>query len=169
MDFHFTIPEDTSPSNSRSGPKFGMLFKRLTPLFVLSAVLPLFLFFVSSPADLKFLTRADRAAELRVWLEPANIVAHPNDTIELKVFANFESDTKLLPGITLTATSVGIPVVGEITYLRPFNGKVELGTITATPSLIGMYEIIIPEESIQVTAFDDPLLIKTSTAKLFIQ
>ncbi len=170
MDFHFTIPNDTSHEGSENSTKrLGSMLKRLAPLFVLSAMLPLFIFFISSPADVKFLTKANNDSELRVWIEPAHVVTRPNTSIELRVYANFESDTKLLPGITFSAFSDTLDVEGDISYLRPFNGKVELGTISAISPSEGVFTITIPEDSIETTAFDAPLVIKTSPSTVYVK
>ena len=171
MDYHFTLPNesDESSHSSNSSLKLGKLVKRLTPLFLLAAILPLFLFFISSPADVKFLTRASRESELRIWFEPSQIVSRTNSPIELKVFANFESES-LMPGVELVAQSDDLQVQGEVTYLKPFNGQIEIGTVSVmTGSEIGIFEVQIPSELVSPTAFEGELDIITSSATIRVQ
>lgn len=167
MDYHFVLPNDEAPKPSQT-LGFGRLLKKLTPVFVLAAILPVFLIVALSPPDLKFLTRADSDAELRIWFEPAQIVTSPGKSTTLKVYAQFESDSHVLPGVSFRPISNGVQLQGEISYLKPFNGEIELGEIQVIATTSGSFEVMIPQDMVE-TAYTNPLVVVTSPARIHVR
>lgn len=167
MDYHFVLPKDEAPTSSQP-TGVGRLIKKLAPVFVLAAILPVFLVVALSPTDLKFLTRADSDAELRIWFEPSQIITSPGKTTSLKVYAQFESDSQVLPGVSFRPVSEGLHVQGEISYLKPFNGEIELGEIEVIAPTSGSFEVTIPQDTVE-TAYTNPLAIVTSSARIHVR
>lgn len=170
MDYHFIAPSDKKhkKSLSLSDKTMGFL-RRLLPVFLLAAILPAVLYFVSMPPDLRFSPRADSESELRIWLEPAQVISSPNRQVTLSVKALFESESLLIPSITVVAESDGLEVGNKLEYLRPFKGQVELGEMTITTSESGSFVVDIPTEKVEITAFTAPLTIITSPARIQVK
>ncbi len=171
MDVHFVLPKDSEKKEKTAidPVQINRFLKRLIPVFFLSAILPMFLFLVSFPSDLQFLTRAGKKPELRIWTEPSQILVDKNRELELNVYAQYESES-LLPGVSLIAKSDGLDVSGDITYLKPFRGQVKLGTlIVNSGSQSGKFVIAIPGDSVEIAALNSPLEIITGTTTIYVQ
>lgn len=171
MDTHFVRPKDEGVRRSSDFGNLSKILKSFLPIFVLSAMLPFLIGFVVSPPDIGFLTRADSSSELRVWLEPANVVMSRGSEASFTVVASFESDTMLIPEISLNI--VGGPSLSvnnpNLSYSIPFSGKVELGKVTVAALESGQATLTIPEDSIIITAFDSPLEITTGAANIVVR
>ncbi|OGM31997.1 hypothetical protein A2803_02815 [Candidatus Woesebacteria bacterium RIFCSPHIGHO2_01_FULL_44_21] len=170
MDYHFLRPKRVREQPVNSSYIFKLV-GRFLPVFLLAAILPFLIGFVVAPPDISFLTRADATSELRVWVEPANVVMSPGGTTEFTVLAQFEGEEKLIPEITLTLTaSSGLVLENKsVTYKVPFNGRVELGRVGVRAESAGEAMVDISRESIKITAFEWPLEVSTAPAKVIIR
>lgn len=170
MDYHFLKPR----SQARSSSEFGnvpSVVTKFVPLFLLAAILPFLIGFVVSPPKLGFMTKADSEGELRVWLEPANVVMSTGSEATLSVVAQYENDTKLIPEISMQVNSQGpVNVMGEsLSYSIPFSGRAELGKIKITAIGPGKAVVSIPPESILLTAFDGEVDINTGVTNVVVR
>ena len=77
--------------------------------------------------------------------------------------ANFESDTTLIPAITVQLTaSEGLIVDNPVVERKiPFKGKVALGTVQIGAQSPGEYKLEINKNNIEIRAFETDLQIIT--------
>lgn len=172
MDYHFLKPKfDRATQSSGDVKNISKIVKNFLPVFVLAAMLPFFIGFVVAPPDIDFFTRADSASSLRVWLEPSNIVMSSGSQTTLTVVASFESETKLIPEISFDVVGSESLAISnsKIVYSIPFSGRVELGEVTVSAAESGKAEVIIPEDSIVVNAFDGPLEITSGSTNIVVR
>lgn len=168
MDYHFILPEDGSEVEGKHNTLFGS-FKKLMPVFILAALLPGFIYFVSAPPDLRFSTRANTDGVLRVWLEPSQTVSSVDKSLSFQVVGKYEGDG-IIPSVVLETRSNGLLLfTPTVTHKRPFAGEVVLGTIEAQTEKSGVYEITIPEELVEVVAYDEPLSVITTGATVHVR
>lgn len=170
MDYHFLRPGKTAPSYGGSRNLLRFL-SRFLPVFLLAAILPFLIGFVVAPPDISFFTRADEPSELRVWIEPANLVMSPNSTIEVSIMAQFESEGKLVPEVSLSVLATGSITVDSpnVTHSIPFSGRAELGKVLLRATSAGTGQVAIPEGSVKVTAFEWPLKIRTAGSNVIVR
>jgi len=144
---------------------------RFFPLFVLAAVLPFLIGLVVAPPDISFFTRADTEPELRVWLEPANVLMASGATTELAIIAQFDGEEKLIPELSLELSARGGVVVENARFVHsvPFKGRVEIGKAHVRAVAPGNAVVEITTDSISVTAFEGPLKVTTAEAKVIVQ
>ena len=168
MDTHYVRPRIEHKKSSLNKKKISKLLRIFLPVFVLAAMLPFFIAFVVSPPKVNFFTNADTPPELRVWLEPADIISSVGRETKLEVYAQFDSDSKLVPEISFDIRANGKVNISPLnmTYHTPFRGKVHIGTVSVTPKSVGESIISVPKDSISVVAYDGPLSVKTAVAKL---
>jgi len=168
MDFHFVKPV-ARPSSSTSNAR--KLFWRFLPIFVLAAFLPFLIGLVISPSNLDFSAQADTDLELRVWMEPSEILTSKGRESSVDIYAQFDSDNRLIPELTVTLVPTGNITIDreKFSYNAPFRGKVHLGAVRVSTISSGIAEISIPDDMITVTAYNEPLEVKTGKAKLTIR
>lgn len=147
------------------------MFKRFIPVFVLAAMLPFLIGFLVTPPDVGFFTRADTRDELRIWLEPANVTMTAGSEVTLTVVGSFESENTLIPEISLYVQGDNNLEVSNplLVHSIPFNGKVELGKITVSALETGKATVTIPQDSIEITAFDREIEINTGSANIVVR
>lgn len=173
MDFHF-VTSNTRENNERGGVdtrKFFKLIRQFLPVFLLAAFLPVLLALMIRPTDTGFVTRADTDPLLRVWVEPTTSIITGDGEARLTLYAQFESETKLIPELQVAVTSGEALVLSEseFVYPRPFKGKVELGKFSVSSSQPGDYTISVPQSEVIVRAYEGPIEIKTNTARVIVQ
>lgn len=163
MDFH--LVSEPEPKQKQTKLSFRSLFSRFLPLFMLAMILPFFLMITISPEPtrLTFLTRADRAPELRIWFEPSTIIVSAGQTAKLQVVALFESDKKFLPGLEVEINNQ------TLSYKKPFKGQVVLGEISVPTNTAGKLSIPIVQDKIRLTAFTDTVTFVTSPATILVR
>jgi len=169
MDYHFLKPK--KQSNSSELRNIPTVATRFLPLFLLAAILPFLIGFVVSPPKLGFMTRADSEGELRVWLEPANLVMSAGSEAEFSVVAYYENGTRLIPEISLEVAVSGPVSVVDRAVARsvPFSGRTELGKVRVRATGPGKAIVNILQESVLVTAFDGGLDINTGVANVVVR
>lgn len=169
MDYHFLRPRGLArPGTNRNITK---LVTRFLPVFLLAAILPFLIGFVVAPPDISFLTRADATSELRVWIEPANVVMSPGTSTEVSVIAQFGGEGKLVPEVSLALVGTGsVEVTNQnITHSIPFSGRVELARVTVSARSPGTGQVTIPRDSVKVTAFEWPLEVNTAGSNVIVR
>ncbi|OGM28308.1 hypothetical protein A2801_02520 [Candidatus Woesebacteria bacterium RIFCSPHIGHO2_01_FULL_41_10] len=171
-DYHFVTVDPQKAKRQRNPPSdiFKLMY-RFAPVFLLAAALPFLMFFVVSPPELGLLTRADTDSQLRMWLEPATVVTEPGRTVDLRVMAAFDDDRKLIPQIKAQVTGdKGIEVLSSsVEYKTPFNGQVELGVVKVSAIGFEGGKVLIPQDLVEIRAFDEPLEIVTSPAEIVVR
>lgn len=128
-------------------PRFGSMF---FSLIIAAALLPVALMGVLNPDGLRLVTKADQPNEMRVWIEPAEVITKPGMVVKLKVMGNFESETSLVPefkGALTADTGVSLNST-EVVYKEPFRGVVTLGTVTAIAKTDGQFEVKVDGDSV---------------------
>ncbi len=132
---------------------FGKSGKTFASFFTLAAILPVVLFGALSPERLNFLTSADQPGELRVWIEPETVVAKIGTEARLRVYAEFDDRTKLIPQLSLQVVSdSSLKLITEqIDYPSAFAGKTEIGVIRFKALQTGTSRIEIPKEQIKIS------------------
>ena len=169
MDYHFILPNDKGDETSNKGSFFSSL-KRLLPVFILAALLPGFIYFVSTPPDVRFSTRANTDGVLRIWLEPSQSVASVDKSLSFEVVGRFEGGDGIIPSLSVEARSDGLLLfTPTVSHKRPFAGEVVLGTIEAQTEKSGVYQVTLPEELVEVVAYDKPLSIVTTGATVHVR
>ena len=130
--------------------KFLSITKKLFPVLIIAALLPLFIFFVFDPPGFSFSPRADEETELRLWIEPANIFSSPGREVNVKVMALYENDSKVIPGVEIEVSSE--PFLSNkglnLEYGLPFSGKVVVGEVSFVPQKVGEYSVFIDESNV---------------------
>lgn len=171
MEYHFLKPKAKASEPRINTKNILKVLGRFLPVFVLAAALPFLIGFVAAPPDISFLTRADEAQELRVWLEPANVILRPGSSTELSVVAQFDGDGKLIPEISLSIVSEGgVTLENEnITHSIPFSGRAEIGKVTVRAASVGQAVVSIPKENILITAFEGPLEVSVGKANIIVR
>lgn len=170
-DYHFVTVDGKKGTGREKTQGIFKLLMRFTPVFILAATLPFMMFFVLSPPDIGIMTQANTDPELRIWIEPQTVVTEPGRIVELRVMAAFDDDRKLIPFITVTASSSGdLELVSEtVEHETPFNGQVELGTIEVSAQGLDGGRVEIPEGEVTFRAFEDPVEIVTSSAEVVVR
>jgi hypothetical protein len=170
MDDNFFIPQSPKKDSPNEVKAISELLKKFLPVFMLTMLMPMFVFFTITPPDLRFLTRADQNRELRVWFEPSTIVAKKGDSVELKVMTLFESDSVLIPSMSLAIVPQQGIVANQnsLTYKQPFKGQVIIGTVTVKPTKSGTFSIDIPKEQVQVNNYKESLTIITTPGRVIV-
>src|SRR3989344_6184228 len=120
--------------------------KKLAPFLALIAVMPVFVMFVTSPAQLpSFLSKASQSQELRVWLEPATLHLSPGQIGEISVMARFSPEGKLMQNLAVliqTENNKARVAPTEVRMSSPFYGQVRVAKVTVTaPQTTGSYSI----------------------------
>lgn len=159
-------------ASAYSGSKNLLRFlSRFLPVFLLAAVLPFLIGFVVAPPDISFFTRADEPSELRVWIEPANLVISPDSATEVSIMAQFDGEGKLVPGVSLSILATGSVTVDSpnVTRRVPFSGRSELGKVLLRAKNAGTGQVAIPEGSVKVTAFEWPLKVRTAGSNVIVR
>jgi hypothetical protein len=174
MDFHFfTHKEDGfKPDPVVADTKQVIkIAKNLLPVLFLAIFLPVFYGLVANPPQLKFLSHAGQNLELRIWLEPANVLTVKGHEVELTAFALFDNDSTNIPAlkIKLSPDSSLSLDKAEISTFTSFSGKVSLGKIKVTPSASGEYKVTIPESGVVITGIEGPVKIVTAPASLTVR
>jgi len=97
--------------------------------------------------DLRLRTFASQNPELRVWTEPRSIVAKTGKEFNLKMYAESGHSDDFIPQVKVTLFVPEGLTVGEeeLTYNKPFNGKVLVGNIKVTVNKEGIYTLGIPD------------------------
>jgi len=136
-----------SKSNDLGKDKFLSITKKLFPVLIIAALLPLFIFFVFDPPGFSFSPRATEEAELRLWIEPANIISSPGREVNMKVMALYENSTKVIPGVGVKVSTDLVLTNKDliVEYGLPFSGKVTVGEISFMPQEVGEYSVFINE------------------------
>lgn len=151
-------------------PKLSSFLKFFLPIFLISAILPIFLFFVIRPPDIDFLTQADVERELRIWFEPPNVVTAVGKPVFVNVVASFDSESMLIPSISFNLSADQSLLLSEsiVTYTNPFKGRINLASLSIKPTKAGKFMVSIPTEGIK-TGLSETLRISTSPVTLVVK
>lgn len=124
----------------------------LASLLFSAAMLPVVLMGVLNPEGLSFMTKAEDTNEIRVWLEPAEVVTKPGAHFTLVIMADFESGTMIAPKVEATFRHDAAVKVSQekISYKEPFRGQTKLGTVEVEVNKEGQYEIELDSGSVSV-------------------
>lgn len=143
-----------------------VFLKRYSAFFVLSAILPVGLFLVLSSQNYSLFTKAARNLELRLWLEPRNVIIKPQQNIKLKLIGEFIDETAIIGGVTVKFQSDTFRIdPQEISYTKPFRGRLELGEITLTADQAGDFSLVISKENVSISS-KDPVNLVTGIASV---
>lgn len=132
----------------------------IASFLVVAALLPAVLMGVLNPDGLRLISKADQPRELRLWIEPTEVVVRPGVAVKLTVMANFENETSQIPefqGNIVGASGLQI-APSELVYKEPFRGTVVLGTISAIAKQTGSFEVKVDEGSVFLNLPDVPVI-----------
>lgn len=171
MDHHFVITQVDGEKKPKNQFSLGRMIRTFLPVFILSSFLPVFVLLVLKPPQVGFFTKADQSPTLRLWFEPAQVVASSGNFTNLQLMASFESGTTLIPTISVEVSpSEGLTVDNPLLeHKTPFRGKIMLGTVQVVASSPGEYELAINKESVDIRAFDADLQIVTQPSKIIFR
>ncbi len=172
-DYHFIRGKEVVKSPNPVQKKSGILgsLKLFLPVFVLSALLPVFMMAMMNPGTTRVLTRADENAQLRIWMEPKTVITGPGQPVELTIVSSLDTQGLLPPPIEVTLSSseeVDIDNT-EITFLEPVVGKATLGIVSVQAYTPGTYTINVSNDSVLVPNLATPLQILSSPATLVVR
>lgn len=119
-------------------------------LLGLAVFLPILVTTTLNPESLRFISKADSSEPLRIWLEPANVVAKPGETIQFEVMAEYEDMQKVVPGVQLALrTDEGVILDNSnLDFNNTFRGKATLGKITVRTQSAGEKKVWIDQNSV---------------------
>lgn len=167
MDYHFI-----RASNKKSQAQFAYfkILKRFAPVFLLALALPFLMTIVLTPSNLRFQTEATGESELRIWLEPANVIMSNGEDATLSVFAQYDGDM-LVPEINFEVHADGPVSIAESSYkyATPFSGRVELAKINISAFEEGRALVLIPADKVSLTAFTLPVKIITANSNVIVR
>ena len=145
-------------------------FKKFLPFLAIGAFLPVLLFAALMPEKLNWFKQAEQSDELRIWLEPQTLILNPNQVYKLRVMAEFTASDKIMPSLSMVINSEnGLSFApSDLTYPRPFRGKVKIGEVTVFSPQPGTYRIDVPSEKI-ITDYSRSLNKITSFATIIVQ
>lgn len=129
-------------------------------LLGVALLLPVVLAATLNPDGISFLTKADKPAEMRIWLEPAEVLTKPGVKFKLAVMGEYTDTTKILPSVDLVLThAADVQMTADkLNYVVPFRGTVKLGEVEVTVKKAGEYQIMIPAESVRTGLPDLPII-----------
>lgn len=166
MDYHFVSPD--SMSLNQTSRRFSVLIKKLSPVLIISAILPIFLFLVYNPPDYAFSPRADVNPTLRVWFKPAQTTMNEDSQVEIAVFASFDNSSgEVIRSLSFDLiTSSGVHINPQVLVnTTPFSGQQQIGNITVRSTSTGTATVGIDETSINVEPATAGLEYQTGTAE----
>ena len=173
LDFHFYENKakisETQGSLRKQGD-LGKIIRPFIPIFVLVAILPVFIAISRRPTDVHLNSQAG-SNELSVWIEPHNAIMDHTKTMKLTVKAHFENENNFLPGIKVPVSISGPAALESATviYGKPFRGEVVLGEITVIPQKAGSVIVSINPTSVVSEAFSSPINVSVSKANIEVQ
>lgn len=169
MDFHF-YEANSSSSSTKSTRSLKRTLSWFVPVFALAAILPALLVLVTNPVTLRFQSQA-ASNELSLWLTPENVEAKVGETVTLRVVGFFDSDTKLIPSLTVPIIVDGSGAIENktIEYKVPFRGQVTLGEVKIYALKAGTIVISADTDSVVAHAYSDPLPITHSSATIIVK
>lgn len=135
------------------------IFKFFTPFFVIAALAPWVLTTAFNYSS------AERSNELLLWIEPQNIITTTGKQETFDVFAEFNDDVRLIPGISLeiSSTSQTETKPNKLQYQKPFKGRIRLGTFTQKYQRSGEYQLSIPDHLVKTQLLDSLNVITQSS------
>jgi hypothetical protein len=138
--------EETPKATSPLSPKpdefnIPSFFKRFSPLFALSALIPIFVFLLSPEGSITSI-RADER-ELRVWYEPKLVNLKIGQEAKVNVIAEFVNQKTLLTNLDMQINSdPGLSInPNKLSYTKPFRGRVIVGEISIKADQLGTYQL----------------------------
>ncbi len=166
MDFHFY----QSPQNTSDKVRFLKVSLSFLPLFIVAALLPVFLGLVKNPVTTRSSANADQS-EFTVWIEPANVVVNHGSPVTLSVKALYEGGGKLVTGVVVPVRVDGLASIqgASVEYKKPFSGQVTLGSVVVTPQKAGVYKIYITPDQLTFQNLDNKPTVTVSEAILTVR
>lgn len=131
MDYHFVQTKIPEPR-----PKVALLplFKKFLPVFAAAIILPALMFGILNPVNTSLEADAgDR--ELTLWFEPHYVKSAQGVPIKVDIYSSFESGDNLLSPFkyTLLVTEGDARISQpKQEHIKPFRGKVLLGSVNVT-------------------------------------
>lgn len=149
MDYHFFT---TSQTEKRKDSNIGRVLKLFVPVFAVSALMPVFLFYFLNPPKYDFTPQASELNKVRIWFEPQTLSTQVGKQAKITLFASIEDETRLVQSINLSLIGPANVNVNpsNIIYTTPFNGKVILSEIEFFSFNEGSYELSINPKDIQI-------------------
>lgn len=135
----------------------------------LAVFLPLLVTTTLNPESIRFISKANSIQPLRIWLEPANIIAQPGETVQLAVMAEFDDMQNVIPGVRLSLLSdEGLELVNtNVDFPATFRGKAILGNVTVRAVNSGEKKIWIDQNSVDTQLPN--LEVQTTESKITIK
>jgi hypothetical protein len=171
-DFHFYLkPEKKDKSgNPQITGLVKKSLKQFAVLIVLSAALPVFIFFAVNPKSLKFTPQADTSPTLRLWFEPREVILGSEEEAEASIVVDYDAQGKVLTGLSFSLKAEGLVVdPKEYQVSLPLSGKTKAGVVSFFGLKKGEYEITIPEETINYLNKEANIVVETSPLKVIIR
>lgn len=127
----------------------------LASFVVVAAVLPMILVATLSE-DLRLKTFADSRPEVRVWMEPEEVVIKAGNNFMVRMYAESSGQEVLVPQITASINAPeGVQVrPNPVMYVGPFSGRVSLGEVNVTVSREGEFDLTIPDLAVDTRLAD---------------
>lgn len=157
-----------TPSINKSG--FLLVLRQLFPVFVLAAFLPVGLMMVLSSQNFTWFSRAEKSLEINLWLEPQELVVYSGQPVTLRVMAEFIDEKRLILSLSAQAeVNPQNPIVPQIiSYTKPFRGRLQIGTISFTPSFLGNYHISLPKNEVIINSAE-PVSVVTAASDIYVE
>jgi hypothetical protein len=135
----------------------------------LAAFLPVMLWLVISKDKYTVMTQASQKKEIRVWLEPAEVVMAPGQTYTFRVVSQISDENTLIPKMELKLLAdQGLMLMDDkINYSTPFGGKTEVGKVDVVAKSKGKFLISVDEKSV-VTGLPD-MPVTAAVASIIVQ
>jgi hypothetical protein len=132
--------------------KVVTVIKKIIPLLILATFLPIFYGFLINPPSFNYSSQAEQIPELDIWLEPANVLTTIDKNVEFTVFARFDNNSKVIPGLEMELSTSPYLLLdkSKLSTFTSFSGKTTLGKVIVKATQNGEYQLSIPENSVSL-------------------
>jgi len=172
MDYNFVEPNDSVGNSGFDKKKVLNFVKKISPVMVVSAILPVFLFFLYNPPETTFAPQASASPELRIWFEPSSLVMSRGSSYDVGVYASIDQKSDFVVqrlSFDLDAPSGLIFGRGNYSFETPFAAEQMVGTISVNPTTEGEHIVSITEGSVDFEPFSADLEFSFGTLSIFVR
>lgn len=137
-------------------------------IMAVTVFFPILLISVVSDQQVRLFSLASEPTPLRIWIEPASIIASKNQSFSVSIVGEYEGKGMIIPQVKATLVGSGLTInPGEVEYKQAFTGRVNLGTVKVRAGQAGNYKIGVAENSV-FTSLPD-LQVVTGSSQVIIK
>lgn len=171
MDYHFVSPEEKK-SQIPDSHKLIATIKKSSPVLIVSAILPVFLFFLYNPPELTYSPRASVNPELRIWFEPSSVSVNVGQGYEIDLYASMDNkEGYVVRNLSFRTQESHFVQTDkeEYSFETPFSAEQLLGTISIYPESSGEHKLYIDNGSVEFEPKLDETTISTGPLSIYVK